>query len=109
MFSSHGYAKIWSPDNVAADNDGYVYEHVLQMQKKLGRALLSDEQVHHVNGLKDMNMIWNLQLMSIADHRRHHSNNQKSQLRDLSERHIISYIRLWRWLDPSIKTNRIGH
>jgi len=45
-----------------ADARGRIYEHVLVMSQKLGRALRPGENVHHINGVRDDNRPENLEL-----------------------------------------------
>jgi hypothetical protein len=68
-----GYVLISTPNHPRADRDGYVYEHILVMEKLLGRLLLPGETVHHLDGDKANNVPENLLLFpSLAMHTKFH-------------------------------------
>jgi HNH endonuclease len=54
---------VLMPEHPRATTAGYyVFEHILVMEDMLGRHLLPDEQVHHINGVKNDNRPENLEL-----------------------------------------------
>jgi HNH endonuclease len=44
------------------EKGSYVFEHIVVMERLLGRHLLPDESVHHLNGVRDDNRPENLEL-----------------------------------------------
>ena len=58
-----GYSLIWMPTHPRANKSRpYIPEHILIMEKNIGRYISKKENVHHKNGLRSDNRIENLQL-----------------------------------------------
>lgn len=66
-----GYVLVHCPDHPHANSNGYVREHRLVMEQKLGRHLLPDEVVHHLDSNRGNNHPDNLSLYAAnSDHLR---------------------------------------
>lgn len=84
-----GYILTFCPNHPYANSRGYVPEHRLVMEKKLGRYLLRFEKVHHLDGIKDHNDDSNLKLVSPSNHNLYNEMCAHCELR--------KEIRLLRW------------
>lgn len=73
-----GYISVLSPDHPNKNKTGCVLEHRLVVEEAMGRKLLKDEIVHHLNGITSDNRIENLQVMSHAEHNRLHKIGKSS-------------------------------
>lgn len=57
--------------------DGWRRQHILVMERHIGRSLKKGEVVHHINEVKTDNRIENLQLMSNGEHTTLHHTGMK--------------------------------
>ena len=83
-FRKDGYVCVFCPDHPMATKDGYVMEHILVMEEKIGRYITRDEVVHHKNHIRNDNRIENLELMTFSEHMSLHMkerwNKRRSEL-----------------------------
>ena len=76
----NGYIMVKCPNHPHCDGKGYVREHILVMEKYLGRYLTEDEVVHHIDENKLNNDISNLQLMTKYEHKCYHSSKPRKHV-----------------------------
>ena len=80
---SDGYIQIFNPEHPNSCKEGYVMEHRLVMEEKIGRLLKKKEVVHHINGVRDDNRPENLKLFkSVGEHTKFHAQNNKGDDND---------------------------
>ena len=91
---SHGYVMIYNPQHLKATPKGYVYEHILVLEKKLGRPLLPDEVTHHLDGNTKNNHPDNLEVTSRSEHGRMHHSGELNQQAKLTATEVLEIKRM---------------
>lgn len=70
---NHGYVKVWLPEHPRAIS-GYVYEHVVVVERAISRQILPPIVVHHVDRVRTNNQPSNLcVLQDSGEHARLHA------------------------------------
>lgn len=70
IITATGYVLVRQPDHPrASKKTGRIREHILVMEKILGRHLLPGEEVHHKNGVRSDNDPENLELWVVSQPR----------------------------------------
>lgn len=77
IIKGDGYIGIWQPNHPKSDNQGYVYEHTLVVEKEINRQILKNEEIHHINLDKKDNNISNLCLCTHQEHLKMHRSIEK--------------------------------
>jgi hypothetical protein len=73
----NGYIVVFMPDHPYADCKGYVYEHRLVAEQKIGRYLKPNEVVHHINGDTAYNHPDNLMVFkNQGEHSKYHKEHK---------------------------------
>ena len=67
-----GYEQTFCPSHPRSNCDGFVFTHILVIEKSINRYLEDDEIVHHIDENKLNNDISNLYLTDRAEHARIH-------------------------------------
>jgi Pyruvate/2-oxoacid:ferredoxin oxidoreductase delta subunit len=68
-----GYVLLKKPEHPSSNKWGFVYEHILVAEKKLGRNLLPKEVIHHIDGNVENNDPANIEILpNHSAHKRLH-------------------------------------
>ena len=79
--SHQGYIQVYMPGHHRANRLGYVMEHIVIAEIKVGRKIFKKEAVHHVDKDKTNNDPDNLMVLSHSEHASIHGRDRKGKKR----------------------------
>ena len=68
--TSLGYEQTFCPEHPRANCDGFVFTHILVIEKSINRYLEDDEIVHHIDENREHNELNNLTILCPTCHRK---------------------------------------
>ena len=74
-----GYIRLSDYPDHPRQHGGQVYEHIIVMEKLLGRPIGTNEDIHHKNDNRSDNRPENLEIISRAEHHKRHSKYRNMQ------------------------------
>lgn len=72
-FFERGYVRIYKPEHHRANKLGYISEHTLIAEQKIGRELFDYEVVHHIDKNRANNNPNNLMVLTDGEHNKIHA------------------------------------
>ena len=85
-----GYWTVYAPNHPRALNNRRVWEHILIMEKHLGRPISKDEHIHHIDFNRQNNDVENLYVCSSSDHSNIHG-SLESVVKDLLNQEVVKF------------------
>jgi hypothetical protein len=87
----HGYPMTFLPNHPRANNIGYVFDHILIIEKVTGKTPIKGEPIHHIDGNRKNSSFSNLYICkSHKEHQLVHS-SLDDVAKELLERGIIKF------------------
>lgn len=99
-----GYWMVYSPEHPRGRKDGWILEHRLEMEKKIGRLLAPKEEVHHLDGNPQNNHPDNLILFRTSSEHQRLAHAEKS--REWVQKRKEGWLRYYNSLTDEQKAER---